>query len=83
MYRECVPAKIPNESGVLLDGYSRILAEAKRAIQAARTRATLAVNSETIGLYWQLGNLMVARQETEGWGTKVIERLSNIENVCS
>jgi predicted nuclease of restriction endonuclease-like (RecB) superfamily len=72
-----VPAKIPNESGVLLDTYGQILAEAKRAIQAARTRATLAVNSETISLYWQLGDLMVTRQETEGWGTKVIERLSN------
>ena len=60
----------------LPDDYARVLAEAKAAIQAARTRAVLAVNSELIRLYWKLGQLILARQETEGWGTKVIDRLS-------
>lgn len=57
--------------------YARVLADAKAAIQAARTRAVLAVNSELIGLYWKLGQMILERQETEGWGAKVIERLSN------
>jgi predicted nuclease of restriction endonuclease-like (RecB) superfamily len=77
VYLEGVSTEVPNEAGVLLDSYAQTLAEAKRAIQAARTRATLAVNSEVIGLYWQLGSLILGRQETEGWGAKVIEKLSN------
>jgi predicted nuclease of restriction endonuclease-like (RecB) superfamily len=58
------------------DGYADVLAHAKRTIQAARTRAVLAVNSELIGLYWDLGQLILDRQRSEGWGTKVVARLS-------
>ena len=57
--------------------YATVLADAKAAIQAARTRAVLAVNSELIGLYWNLGRMILNRQAAEGWGTKVIDRLSN------
>lgn len=57
--------------------YGTVLAQAKNAIQAARTRAVLAVNRELIELYWALGNLILMRQHVEGWGAKVIERLSN------
>lgn len=56
--------------------YAATLAAAKTAIQAARTRAVLAANAELIGLYWQLGRLILDRQTNEGWGTKVVDRLS-------
>ena len=56
--------------------YGAALQAAKAAIQAARTRAVLAVNSELIVLYWDLGRLIADRQAAEGWGTKVIDRLS-------
>ncbi len=59
------------------DDYATVLRDAKSAIQAARTRAVLAVNSQLIELYWTLGRLILDRQQAEGWGTKVIERLSN------
>jgi predicted nuclease of restriction endonuclease-like (RecB) superfamily len=32
---------------------------------------------ELIGLYWRLGRLILERQVADGWGTKVVERLSN------
>jgi predicted nuclease of restriction endonuclease-like (RecB) superfamily len=57
--------------------YAATLASAKSAIQAARTRAVLAVNGELIRLYWSLGKLILERQDAEGWGAHVIERLSN------
>ena len=57
-------------------GYPAALAAAKAAIQAARTRTVLAVNSELIGLYWDLGRLILDRQVAEGPRSKVIERLS-------
>lgn len=56
--------------------YAGLLAEIKNRIQAAQTRAVLAVNSELIGLYWQIGALLEARQASEGWGAAVIPRLA-------
>jgi DUF1016 N-terminal domain len=39
-------------------------------------RASLAVNRELVFLYWQIGRDILARQEQESWGTKVIDRLA-------
>lgn len=56
--------------------YAAALAEAKALVQSARTRAVLAANSELIVLYWELGQLIAARQASDGWGSNVIERFS-------
>lgn len=53
------------------------MADLKSRIHNAQQRATLAVNRELILLYWQIGNDILSRQAEQGWGTKVIERLSN------
>jgi hypothetical protein len=58
------------------DGYVALLAQAKAAVRDAQLRANLAVNHELISLYLQLGRLILNRQRAEGWGTKVIKRLS-------
>lgn len=58
------------------DGYSGWLAELKTRIQTAQQRATLAVNRELVQLYWQIGRDIIARQSAQGWGAKVIDRLS-------
>jgi predicted nuclease of restriction endonuclease-like (RecB) superfamily len=42
----------------------------------AQPRAVVAVNKELILLYWYIGKEILARQEKEGWGTQVIDRLS-------
>lgn len=60
----------------LPDGYAALLAEAKAAIVVARQRALLAVNAEMLQLYWRLGRLILESQELEGYGTKVVTRLS-------
>lgn len=56
--------------------YAAWLAELKARIHAAQQRATLAVNRELALLYWQIGRDILARQDREGWGAKVIERLA-------
>jgi predicted nuclease of restriction endonuclease-like (RecB) superfamily len=58
------------------EDYSTWLAELKHRIHNAQQRATLAVNQELILLYWQIGRDILARQAEQGWGAKVIERLS-------
>lgn len=56
--------------------YVRLLDELKGRIQAAQTRAALAVNAELVRLYWEIGRTILLRQEAEGWGTKVVDRLA-------
>lgn len=58
------------------DSYERLLSGLKKRIKAANVRAAISVNAELIALYWQIGKEILAKQEEEGWGTKVIERLS-------
>ena len=57
-------------------GYIDWLSELKIKIHNAQQRATLAVNNELVLLYWQIGNEILTRQEKQGWGAKVIERLA-------
>lgn len=56
--------------------YESLLGEIKIAIQQARIRAALSVNSEMILLYWQTGKMISERQQQEGWSAKVIPRLA-------
>jgi predicted nuclease of restriction endonuclease-like (RecB) superfamily len=58
------------------DSYPALLAELKQRIRSARLRAALSVNRELILLYWSIGRDILARQQAEGWGTKVIDRLA-------
>jgi predicted nuclease of restriction endonuclease-like (RecB) superfamily len=57
-------------------GYADFLAGLKQRIQLAQLRASLAVNRELVLLYWGIGKEILVRQKEDGWGTRVIERLS-------
>ena len=59
------------------EGYGDWLADLKSRIHNAQQRATLAVNRELVLLYWQIGHDILNRQEEQGWGAKVIERLAH------
>jgi predicted nuclease of restriction endonuclease-like (RecB) superfamily len=65
-----------NSSLIPSDAYNDFLSELKARIQSAQIKAALAVNKELIFLYWQLGSDILERERTEGWGSKVIGRLS-------
>jgi predicted nuclease of restriction endonuclease-like (RecB) superfamily len=56
--------------------YQQWLISLKSRIQSAQQRAALAVNQELISLYWQIGNDILQRQQQQGWGSKVIDRLA-------
>ncbi len=56
--------------------YAGLLTEIKTRIQSAQTQAVLAVNGEMTRLYWQIGQLLDARQAEAGWGAGVIPRLA-------
>ena len=57
-------------------GYAEFLTGLKERIRTAQVRAALAVNRELVALYWEIGRAVVERQQAEGWGRAVIERLA-------
>jgi hypothetical protein len=59
-----------------LSVYAAFLSEVKDRIRAAQVRANFAVNRELITLYRQIGKMISERQETAGWGAKVIDHLA-------
>jgi predicted nuclease of restriction endonuclease-like (RecB) superfamily len=52
------------------------LRDLKERIRSAQVRAALSVNRELVLLYWQLGRDILTRQRQQGWGAKVITKLS-------
>jgi len=57
-------------------GYAKTLGEIKRRIQQERLRVVLTANTAMVLLYWDIGRVILDRQEREGWGAKVIDRLA-------
>ena len=57
-------------------GYPALLADIKQRVRRAQTRAMMTVNAELIRLYWDIGFLIHARQQQQGWGAGVIPRLA-------
>lgn len=56
--------------------YSTWLQGLKDQIRTARVRASLAVNSELVRLYWRIGHEIRERKTAQGWGAKVNEQLA-------
>lgn len=57
-------------------GYVALLEDIKSRIRTAQIKASLSVNRGLIELYWSIGRDIVVRQENEGWGKSVVDRLS-------
>jgi len=58
------------------DGYRDLLEDLKNQIRISQVRAATSVNQEMLLLYWYIGKEILARQREQGWGSKVLERLS-------
>jgi len=63
------------------DGYNTFLTEIKDRIRKAQYEALKFVNKELIALYWDIGSMIVERQEKYGWGKSIVENLaSDLQN---
>ena len=65
----------PSKAGLPSD-YATLLADLKERIAGERLRVVLSANAAMIVLYWDIGRAILTRQAGEGWGAKVIDRLS-------
>lgn len=67
---------VPPSVDELTTVYPILLEELKNRIGTERVRITYAANASMLLLYWDIGQAILIRQENEGWGAKVIDRLS-------
>ena len=68
--------KTPKNSLGRPQDYPGLLTEIKERIRSAQYEALKAVNKELVGLYWDIGRMIVERQDVEGWGKAVVEQLA-------
>jgi predicted nuclease of restriction endonuclease-like (RecB) superfamily len=56
--------------------YGDFLVAVKTRIRQAQYQALRAANKELLSLYWDLGESILRKQETLGWGKSVVENLA-------
>lgn len=56
--------------------YGQILQGLKEKIRQARLQAAIAVNSQLLQVYWEVGKLILDEQGKMGWGARIIDKLA-------
>jgi predicted nuclease of restriction endonuclease-like (RecB) superfamily len=56
--------------------YQNLLLEVKQMVTQSQVAAITKVNQELLTLYYQIGTLILEKQKQKGWGSKVIDTLS-------
>ena len=67
---------VPPPVAGLPPAYAITLREIRKRVSKARISAVLAANAAMVTLYWDIGQIILARQGEAGWGAKVIDRLA-------
>ncbi|MGX1160754.1 putative nuclease of restriction endonuclease-like (RecB) superfamily [Arthrobacter sp. SLBN-100] len=58
------------------DWYPELLASVSGEVYSGRSRAVSAASHEMLVSYWAVGNELMKRESEEGWGSRVVTRLS-------
>jgi predicted nuclease of restriction endonuclease-like (RecB) superfamily len=69
-------AKLKAADGIESTNYPVLLAEIKERVRSAQYAALKAVNKELVGLYWDIGRLIVERQADSNSGPSIAEQLA-------
>jgi predicted nuclease of restriction endonuclease-like (RecB) superfamily len=59
------------------ENYQQLLVEVADLVQSQRIHAVQTVQTISNQLYWNIGELIINRQQEFGWGNSIIESLSN------
>ncbi len=66
-----MPAKVVTQKT-----YTQWLKSIKEQVRNTQLKASIAVNTELIQFYWELGKSIVEKQETYNWGSAIIDQLA-------
>ncbi|MDQ0238990.1 PDDEXK nuclease domain-containing protein [Arthrobacter bambusae] len=58
------------------DWYPELLASVSKEVGTGRSRAISAANKALLASYWSIGTQLAQRESEQGWGSKVVTRLS-------
>ncbi len=72
-----VERNLSSPNNEIVKDYSHLLADIKERIRSAQYEAFKAVNKELVGLYWDIGQMIVERKQSEGWGKGVVKQLAS------
>lgn len=67
---------IASESVEMPGSYAALLTALKQRIRQERLRVVLSSNAAMLLMYWDIGHSVLNKQTAEGWGARVIDRLS-------
>jgi hypothetical protein len=56
--------------------YQDLLKKVVHIVKQSRLEAAHQLNREQMMLYYKIGEIIVEKQETEGWGKSIVEQLS-------
>lgn len=74
--REDASFPVPPMASKMPHSYALMLEKLKDRIREERLRVVLSANAAMVILYWDIGRVILDKQQQEGWGAKVIDRLS-------
>ena len=61
----------------VVDGeYGAFLVDLKNKVKLAQSQVMKTVNTAMVVLYWEIGRAIQSKQESFGWGAKIIEKLA-------
>lgn len=66
-----------SERAVQTADYGQWLGELKTRFRQVQLKAAVAVNTELLQFYWELGADIVTRQAAHGWGSGFLDNLSH------
>jgi len=61
---------------MISNDYKETLELIKQEIQTARFQVVKSITKEHIELYWKIGKIILEKQNDEGWGKSVVEKIS-------
>ena len=68
---------VPETMHNLPENYMLLLTEIKTIVTQERIKVIMSANAGMVLMYWQIGQKILQRQQDEGWGTRVIDRLAH------
>ena len=65
-----------SKASILPSDYAAFLTAVKERVRTAQYAALKSVNTELVGLYWDIGRMIVERQSGGTWGKAVVQKLA-------
>ncbi len=57
--------------------YNDFIRELKQKIQLSQIKASIRVNEELLKLYWDMAQMIIAKQKESSWGDSIIQKISS------